>query len=521
MLNSNRNSAGNSGGDSFSAERVISIGLLFLTLAIGGIYLLRPLVDPDFFWHLKTGQWIWHNKSLPTTDLFGVPPAPDQSVRTEFIYTSYWLIQLILYAFHSMGGESGIIMLRWVIAGLSLLIFLCWADVRKSSVSAVFAIGVIQILEFYFIERPQFISFICFGVLLILIFRAVDGRAGESLWKTLVPLSLLMIVWANMHGGFIIGQAVLIYCVIAEGVKILYPKLGSLSGNNFRNLVVASLAALAASFVNPNPIVILKYLPHIFDSDHYLNQNNLEELSLFEYYRLVPDFMVLLYLISIILVFCALLVSRQRKNITWIGILVCTAFFGAQHMRIMPFFLVAAILFLARFFDSEYPAMKGRVILLVMLIVNVLFCVGDELPRIRETMRSGWIPPYQLPVQAADYIATNSIGGNIYTTMYWGGYMIWRLGPENKIFYDSRTLSTQRAWEYDNSCVVVPGYRPYWKGLFDVYNVNLVVLPCYEDDGQPNLLALSIYEDPGWTNNFANEFEMVFTRKVQAQPVGL
>lgn len=70
--------------------------MLFFTLVVVGIYLLRPLYDPDFYWHLKTGQWIWQNKALPLIDPFGVQPVLEPSPRTGFILTSYWLNQLVL-----------------------------------------------------------------------------------------------------------------------------------------------------------------------------------------------------------------------------------------------------------------------------------------------------------------------------------------------------------------------------------------------------------------------------------------
>ena len=91
--------------------------------------------------------------------------------------------------------------------------------------------------------------------------------------------------------------------------------------------------------------------------------------------------------------------------------------------------------------------------------------------------------------------------------------MIWRVGPEKKIFYDGRTLSTQRAWEYDNSRIVVMNQRPYWKGLFNAYDVKVAVVPIYEDDGTPSLLTQSMYADNEWAVVFSAENEVVFVRK--------
>ncbi|MDD2732867.1 MAG: hypothetical protein PHF56_02915 [Desulfuromonadaceae bacterium] len=488
--------------------------MILLTLLLVGIYLSRPLYDPDFYWHLKTGQWIWQHKSLPHTDIFGIPPFPETSPRTEFIYTSYWLLQLMLYGLYSLFGMSGIILFRWIIAGISLLICLFWTNIRNWYVTAVIALGSVLLLECYFIERPQFVSFVCFGILLVILLHSLDQRADRSLWSTLAPLPVLMIVWANMHGGFLIGQAILIYCVVVEGIKFCHVSLGPLSARNYRILVISSIAALLASCINPNAVNLFRYLPEIFSGNIYVNANNLEELSLLQYFKESRDYTMVLYGASIVFTGVALMFSQYRKNITWVGILGGTAVMGCLHMRLMPFFLVAATIFMARFFEAECCAIKGRVVLIAMLAVTTLYCVGDEFPRLYESAKSGWVPVQQFPVRAADFLSTNTntLSGNIYTTMYWGGYMIWRVGPERKIFYDSRTLNVQRAWEYDNSKIVTVNQRPYWKGLFATYNIRVAVLPKYEADGSPNVLTQSMYADPEWTMVFAAENELVLVR---------
>lgn len=497
-----------------SYKRIISWILMLSAFLIVGIYLSRPLYDPDFYWHLKTGQWIWQNKSLPHTDPFGVPPFPEPSPRTEFILTSYWLIQLILYAFYSLSGMWGIIIFRWFIAGICLLVCIWWTNVRDNNVKIAIIIGTIQLLEFYFIERPQFVSFVCFGLLLVILFRFFEQRGDKLLWSTLLPLSLLMTIWANMHGGFIIGQTVLIYCIIAEGAKFFHRSLSPLSVQNYRKLLISSIVALLASLINQNAIDYFKYLPTIFDANNYANENNLEQLSVFEYFKEFHNYTIFIYLTSIVLTVGALFVSKHRKNITWIGIIVGAAFMGCLHIRLMPFFIVSAIIFMTKYFETECSALRGKAILVSMFVVTIVYCVSNEFPRINEVKRSGWVPTSHFPVKAADFLATNNIRGYIYTTMEWGGYMIWREGPENKIFYDGRILSLQRAWEYNNSRLIVGNQRPYWKGLFNIYNIQVAVLPIYENDGNPNLLTQSMYDDDEWKMVFASENEVIFIKNV-------
>lgn len=494
-----------------ACKRFFSIGMMLFTLVITGIYLSRQIYDPDFFWHLKTGQWIWENGSLPYTDPFGIPPFLDSSPRNDFILTSYWLIQLILYGFYSLFGMSGIIVFRWVIAGICLMIFAGWTNLRNSFVLMVLALGIIQILELYCIERPQFVSFVCFGVLLTNLFRFFEQGAEKSLWRLLLPLSIVMILWSNMHGGFLIGQAILVYFIVTEGIKFLHPSLLPLSAKDYRILLISSITALLASFINPNAINLIKYVPTIFDANNYGNLNISEELSIFEFYKSSKNNIVFFYITSMLLTATALLSSKHRKNITLLGILAGALFFGCLHMRLMPFFLVSATIFMSRYIETECSALKIKVILL-MLAVTTYYCLSDEHAFMYKATKSGWIPEVHFPVNAADFISTNKISGNIYTTMNWGGYMIWRMGIDNKMFYDGRILNLQRAWEYNNSLIITLNQRSYWKGLFNMYNVRIAVLPIYVE-GSQNVLAKSIFEDNEWAMLFSDQTEVVFVRK--------
>lgn len=497
---------------SLSFPPVYSCLLLAFTCLVGSVYLFRPLYDPDFYWHLKTGEWIWQNLSLPQSDPFGVPPLASPSPRNDFILTSYWLIQLILYAFYSLFGMPGIILFRWIAAGLSLALLSRWTNLRNGLAVAVLAIATILILEYYFIERPQFVSFICFGALLILLFRITDRAAERSLWSSLIPLSLLMTLWANMHGGYLIGLSILIFFAGAEGLKFSSRSLQPLPVQEYKYLLIAVSGALIASFLNPNGINLFKYLPTIFDSGNYANLNNLEELSLLHYYNETRDNTIFLYLTTLCVTFAALVTSRQRTNITWIGLLAGTAYMGSQHMRLMPFFLVTALLFLTEYFAAEESGRIKRGILVSLLTLTTLVCFRDEFPRMLQATTSGVVPTDHYPVAAADFMSKMNSSSHVFTTMHWGGYLLWRIGPQNKIFHDSRYLNLQRAWEYDNSNRIALNQRSYWQGMFNAYNIGVAILPVYENDGSPYLLTQSIAADKDWTVAFATETEVVFVR---------
>lgn len=168
--------------------------LFVFILAITALYLFRPFFDPDFYWHLKTGEWIWQHSALPYQDPFGVAPNPTPPPETIFILTSYWLHQSILYLCYACGGGAGLVLFRWFVIICYFLIFASWTNLRNRNVLMVIAVVTVMILEFYFAERPQFASFVCFGILLTLLLKFVDQPEARPLCSVVISAALVMVI---------------------------------------------------------------------------------------------------------------------------------------------------------------------------------------------------------------------------------------------------------------------------------------------------------------------------------------
>lgn len=498
--------------DMMPAERLIFGGILIALTVMVGIFLIRPLYDPDFFWHLKTGEWIWQNRSLPHIDPFGINPDPAPAPRTEFILTSYWLIQIAMYSFYLTFGMTGIIIFRFIVLAVWLFMWQRWTNIRDLRVTTVIALGSILLLDYYFIERPQFISFLCFGLLLVVTLTYLEHSSVRSMWSILAPLTLIMILWSNMHGGYIIGQAVLIYLVFVEGFKFFFCAQQPLSFRAYRILCISAVAALLASFITPNAFNVIKYLPEIFDSGSYVNNGILEQMSIFEYYRETSQGTALLYAVMVVITACALFTSNYRKNSTWIGIIAITAFMGCKHMRLMPFFLITSLIFLTRYLETHVVTVKCRIIIYCMVAATTLVCFADEIPRRYHEPATGWIPERYFPVAATKVISAGTMYGNIFTTLDWGGYVIWKAGPRQKVFFDGRFLSILHAWEYNNCLIGISDQHPYWKGLFKNYEIGVAILPVYNTDGTNYQLTQSIASDAEWIQVYRDDYQVVLVK---------
>lgn len=492
----------------------IALALLVLTVGVVALYLMRPIADPDFFWHLKTGQWILQHQSLPASDPFSLDPPALYNLGARFILTSYWLSQVIYAAQYSLGGWWGIALLRLALVGVMAALFASRCDLRQPAKVGLLLLVAVQILEVYPLDRPQIISFVFFAALLVLLDRYRQQNEGEN--KTALHAVLaaaLMLLWANMHGGFLVGQVTLLLFLVMEGIKFFSPALSPLSQRRYRGLIIIVFSGLAASLLNPNAIDSFKVLVSQGDTNVIFAGTNMEYFSSLRIFREYKDYTVVVNWLMMALVAVWVLVSFRRPDITWLALLAGTAFMGCQHIRHMPFFLVAALFFLGK---CRYEGVIGTIFktaLVVSSLLAVFWFSREEVPNFQKFVRGQWGVDRSYPVAAADFVIENNLPGPVYNTYLWGGYLIWRLGPERKIYCDGRALDPARYREYLSSTIGATSATPYWKEIFRKNGIQTAIVQMQEETGGMNPLAASLRRDSDWTLVFARDNAAVFVRK--------
>ncbi|HIJ87638.1 MAG TPA: hypothetical protein HPP97_08125 [Desulfuromonadales bacterium] len=492
----------------FENEKIRSVCVAVMLVSFSAVltlHLIKPLYDPDFFWHLKTGFWIWDNKGLPAVDPFSINPQQADSHRTWFILSSYWLFQLVLCAFYKLGGFNGIIFLRFILAGILIAVFYRFS-VRKNILALLAAgIGITQILDSHFPERPQFISFICSAILLSLLFTHLRERK-KKLLPLMVPLCLTMLVWANSHGGFLLGLILLACILLAETVKFIHPRLLPLSGREYAILGTSISAAILISFVNPSHIYSLEMVLPAKDANSFIYTSILEFSSLYECFKSAGGYEPIIALCTYIFAVIVAFQSRDRLNITWLALIVLLGYMGFSHVRYYPFFLICVSLFALQYVDAGKIGKAGKTAVALFFIAVVSTSLAKTPENLDRVLKYGWVPASYFPVKSCDYINANGMNGNVFTTLDWGGYVLWRLSPQQKIYIDGRQLDPSRSWEYfynmDN-----------WKKIFDKYDIRVVITPVMDELFKPASLKQALDADPGWRLVNTGNNGAVFVRK--------
>lgn len=452
-----------------------AVGLLVtVVLVMSFCHLTRDVRDNDFFWHLKSGQGIWENKALPERDPFAYTTPALESGRVRFLLTSFWLSQVFFYLFYLVGGMPGIVISRFLIAGLLCFVMLKLRKGDKLLYLSLLAIFLALVLKSYPLERPQLFSFIFFALVFFLLERI---KAGQEERAALLFLPLAMLVWANMHGGYVLGIIIILLYIITEGLKFSHPALSPLSGKAYKRLLLAGTAAIVISFVNPgtyhvfSKAVLFQPQKVIFD--------NLEFQSTLSIFRTYGDYSILVYWSILACAVSALLLDVRRADITKIALIAGTGYFSFTTLRYVAFLLIAALPIIGEAFARlRFFRTVRSVLYLAALAITISFAApytGLETLKSRE-----WVDSRKFPVRAADFIEQNDIKGNMYNYFNWGGYLIWRLGPGKKVFIDGRTLDSavyEQTTYIDKAVVVGQSGGPLWKYLLEKHQVNYIIVP--------------------------------------------
>lgn len=228
---------------------------------------VNPITDPDLWWHLKSGEMMMQTGGLLQADPFTFTGDGVVSPRETLILKGYWLWEIIAYKFYSLLGVNGIFLLNLLTVGAMAGVVA--SLMRRQRIGAVIA-APLMTLGFYLAslaypwERPQVVSFLFAAILLGLLARVRDGgRMG-------LALPLLMMIWANLHGGFVVGDLILICFAIGAIIECRkdLPRM--------RHLLMWAAAGIGASLFNPNGGLVFSEL------FGFVNSNLMDSISEFQ-----------------------------------------------------------------------------------------------------------------------------------------------------------------------------------------------------------------------------------------------
>jgi hypothetical protein len=159
------------------------------------VYADKVLGDPDTYWHIAVGRWIIGHRAVPHEGIFSatMPHAP--WVAHE------WLAEVALAGLFDLFGWTGLVAAAALCVAIALAMLLRELLRELEPAHALIATGLAYLLALpHLLARPHIFTLPILVAWVAALVRARSAERAPSTW-----LALLMTLWANLHGGYIVG----------------------------------------------------------------------------------------------------------------------------------------------------------------------------------------------------------------------------------------------------------------------------------------------------------------------------
>ena len=446
------------------------------------------LVDPDYFWHLRTGQYLFEQHALPTGDIYSYTYAGRPWVLHE------WLSEIVLYCIHTLLGAFGVKLVVSLMATATLVIVYKTANqiLKRSSLAFVLTLIFFIPMIWVMAPRPQMVTLLMFAFIMHALIAFKYTHTTRTLWL----LPPLMVVWANAHGGYMIGIALLLVFVACEWLMRIARQNHDMAGKGRLKMLswVTGLTILA-SLVNPY------FIRHWLYPFEVMGMKAAQEY-ITEW--LSPNFHSLpfqLYLALVLFTMTAAMYRKVRPDLTELVVTLLFVVAGFVAIRHISFAIIALVPFAATtitqlsftrlladervgHLHSSYQrfAHNGKDIgkdigkmefvlnwlLLTVTVVGLILYYPVLHEKDAETINK------MVPVKATEFIVRAGINGRMFHSYAYGGYLIQTLHPTQKVFIDGR--ADMYGDKFIEEYMAISSGAAGWKEKFEKYGIDYVVM---------------------------------------------
>jgi hypothetical protein len=445
---------------------------LFLIVFILSLYMMPRLMngDGDLGRHITIGNAILDQGKILNTDIFSHTMAGEPLILHE------WLSDVIFALVHRAAGLNGVAWLTAIILASTYLLLTTGLKFLQVRTAMRLVLGVLAMMvgSIHWLTRPHIFTTLIFTYFT---FALIHSLRHKEL-KVLLPLPLVMILWANLHGAFISGFVLVVLFAI-----------GALLDKDFsavRTFSILLFSLLIASLINPYGLVMLTHSASYLQSD-YLVDNTIEYQS-----PNFHEFPVILF--GGLILLSLVIIAKSEKSWPWktlvpLSFWLLSALYSARNI---PLFGQIAVMLLAGQADeltgqvSEYIDqlltrtdqigrrawgwMWGALIIGLLLLMQ-----ASGFPLDPELAGNNFDPGY-FPIEAINTLKETGLPeGNVFNEFAWGGYLLYQLWPEQQVFIDGQTDFYGEDVTRTHSDLI--NATDDWQTTFDSYNIQWVILP--------------------------------------------
>ncbi|MCL5428703.1 MAG: hypothetical protein M1347_02715 [Chloroflexi bacterium] len=484
--------------------RNLIFALTFLAIFAMG---LRFSMDTDTWWHLRTGEVILQQRTIPTTDSFSFTRDGE-----PWRYPSTaWLMELKLYFIYSWFGPGGLNI--WVAATITLAFAFIYLSMSGGAFLRAFVLVLATAVSgVYWAARPYMATFVLSAIFIWILEDFRWGRKRRLIW-----LPVLMAIWVNSHPGFAMGFILVgIYFVdelvrwLAANWPLRRKKFNAAIRGRLGAFVLVSFALLVAASLNPSGLTIFGY-PFETVSIGVL-RDFIEEWQSPNFHE--PGTQPFIWLL--LLTLGALSASRKRVALSDFLLMTAAVYLTLLAGRNMPLFALVAPIVLTRYAapsieelrkklrwkPSRTKAARWQKALNVAILLVLVLAVAARARVFYPDKANREDYAGDFPIGAVEYIKEEQPYGNLFNSYNWGGYLIWNL-RDYPVYVDGRTdlYSDGVLREWLNTVNI----NSVGLGALDRWGIRLVLI-------EPEWPLAKILPDEGWQLLYEDKISVLYGR---------
>jgi hypothetical protein len=491
----------------------------------------RPLVDADIGWHIRTGEQILATHSVPRVDSFS------STMQGQPWFAWEWLYDTLLGVVHGAMGLNGVVWLAALLmSGAFAIVF--WQMLARGTglpVALLLWLLVLGASSIHVFARPHIVSWLFTLLWFVALERWEQGNATPW-WRWLFPVSMLL--WVNLHGGWLLGMTLLAIYGLAAFIESLR---GSdaiariLSAHRARAVSWMFVASAVATVVNPYGLWLHAHI-YRYLSDPYLMNRIAEFRS--------PNFHgwgQRCFVVILVLVLIAAAGNRGKMRVSHWLVILLSAWMGVYAVRNLPVSaMLLALIVGPNLWESVVELAKRPAAWAPMRRGTAWLSELSARAWIRERQLRGHLWPVvgviaalaiglnggrvgshhliekefdttHLPAGAVEYLEQERSTEPVFGPDQWGGYLIYRLYPERKVVIDDRhdLYGSGRFREY----LILIQCEPGWQDVLESWRIRTLVLPT----GSP--LANLLNQIPQqWRTVYQDKAAVVIQQRSEGEP---
>lgn len=459
--------------------------------------------DGDLGRHITLGQYMLSN-GIPYYDIFS------HTMAGSYLVSHEWLAQIAFGAAHLLMSLGGTVLLTAILIATTFT--LVYREILRRNVHYLPAL-LITILAaltsmLHWLARPHIFTFLFVALWAYNLQKIMEGKSLK-LW--IFPL--MMLVWANIHGAFIMGFFILAACIAGWVWQYLSKEASKETG---KKLILISVLSFAFTFINP-------YGWHLWETSvGYFGNRFLVDYTIEYQSPNFHDFSSWPFLL--VLALCLVGPALGRKiQVHEASLLAGFTALGLYSERNIPLFAIVTAPYLASMFQpvfEKFPLsnrieqiiknIEGQIqansiFLPILAIIVMTIAIRQGVPL--DSAGLGYqYDPNKFPVQAVNWLEENPQPGNMFNHFIWGGYMLYREWPKQTVFIDGQTDFYGEALTLEY--VQVETLHENWKNVLAKYDVGWAIIKSDEDK-----LIEALQNELGWDMLYKDNTAAILRRQ--------